>query len=440
MRIVRLESEGIKRLYAVSITPDGNVVEVTGKNGEGKSSTLDSIWYAVGGSANIPAQPIRKGAQEARIRLDMGEIIVTRKFKRKGEHEYTTSVTVENADGALFKSPQERLNALFSALTFDPLDFLRAKPKDQYDMVRVFVPDIDFQLIEDQNRGDFERRTEANKRLAEAKAAAGLIVIPNDLPDEADEAALLDQMTNAAQHNSNIERESEHRQQRAADIERALLKVGQYRDERDALRKKAEAMEAAAVALEQQIALDETSLKSAGSLAKPIDVAQVRLQHAQAQAANQRIAKAAEDQRRKSSLEKVAGDAALLSDELTNRIAARNKTKHDAIAAAKMPVEGLGFGDGYITLNDLPFDQASSAEQLKASVGIAMRTNSKLRVILIKDGSLLDADSFALLTELAEENGFQVWVESVFAHSEAALVIEDGRVRAKVNAEEEATA
>lgn len=438
MKIVRLESEGVKRLYAVSITPEGNVVEITGSNGSGKSSTLDSIWFAIAGTGNIPAQPIRKGAQEARIRLDLGELIVTRKFKRKGEHEYTTSVTVENADGALFKSPQERLNALFSALTFDPLDFLRAKPKDQYDMVRVFVPDIDFQLIEDQNRGDFERRTEANKRLAEAKAAAGLIAIPAELPEEADEAALIDQMTNAARHNLDIERENERRIQCARNAEMDRSNAQAKRAQAATHRRLADEAEAAAIELEQKAETDLASLASAGESAKPIDVAEVRAQHAQAQTVNQRLRKVAEDQRRKTSLEKVAGDAALLSDELTARINARNKTKHEAIAAAKMPVEGLGFGDGYITLNDLPFDQASSAEQLKASVGIAMRTNSKLRVILIKDGSLLDQESFALLAKLADENDCQVWCESVFAHSDAAITIVDGRVEREKAAKEEA--
>ena len=38
MKIVRLTAENIKRLVAVEITPDGNVVQITGKNGAGKTS------------------------------------------------------------------------------------------------------------------------------------------------------------------------------------------------------------------------------------------------------------------------------------------------------------------------------------------------------------------------------------------------------------------
>ena len=60
-----------------------------------------------------------------------------------------------------------------------------------------------------------------------------------------------------------------------------------------------------------------------------------------------------------------------------------------------MPVEGLGFGAGIVTFNGLPFDQASTAEQLRVSVAIAMAANPKLRVLRIKHGNDLDADNLA---------------------------------------------
>lgn len=47
MRIIQLEADAFKRLRAISITPTTNIVEVTGDNGEGKTSTLDAIWAAL---------------------------------------------------------------------------------------------------------------------------------------------------------------------------------------------------------------------------------------------------------------------------------------------------------------------------------------------------------------------------------------------------------
>ena len=107
----------------------------------------------------------------------------------------------------------------------------------------------------------------------------------------------------------------------------------------------------------------------------------------------------------------------------------RAATAREAIAAAKMPVAGLGFGDGVVTYNDIPFDQASSAEQLRVSLAIAMAANPKLRVIRIEDGSLLDEDSLAQIAAMAKDHDYQVWIERVETSGKVGFVIEDGHVK-----------
>ena len=57
MRIIRFEAEHIKKIQVVQITPRGHVVEISGKNGAGKTSILDSIWWALAGDAEPPARP-----------------------------------------------------------------------------------------------------------------------------------------------------------------------------------------------------------------------------------------------------------------------------------------------------------------------------------------------------------------------------------------------
>ena len=123
MKIIELRAENIKRLPAVNIRPDGNVVEITGKNGQGKTSVLDAIWWALEGKENIQAAPIRRGATEAHIKLDIGQLKVTRTFKAVDGGHYTTTITVENDEGARFPSPQKVLDSLLGELSFDPLAF-----------------------------------------------------------------------------------------------------------------------------------------------------------------------------------------------------------------------------------------------------------------------------------------------------------------------------
>ena len=63
-----------------------------------------------------------------------------------------------------------------------------------------------------------------------------------------------------------------------------------------------------------------------------------------------------------------------------------------------------------------------------------MKANPELRVLLIKDGSLLDADNLALIAAMAETDDYQVWIERVET-GEGGVVMEDGIARgAGVNA------
>jgi hypothetical protein len=107
----------------------------------------------------------------------------------------------------------------------------------------------------------------------------------------------------------------------------------------------------------------------------------------------------------------------------------RTAAKVKAIAEAKLPVPGMTLGDGVVLLNNVPFEQASDAQKLIASVRMAMAANPKLKLILIQNGSLLDAKAMELLAKLAEETGYQVFIERVDGSGKVGFVIEDGRVK-----------
>src|SRR5438874_2068433 len=97
MKIISLVAENIKKLRAVEITPDGEIVTISGRNGQGKTSVLDSIWWALTGTKHIQGEPIRKGETKARIKLDLGGLVVERKFTAAG-----STLSVESAEGARF--------------------------------------------------------------------------------------------------------------------------------------------------------------------------------------------------------------------------------------------------------------------------------------------------------------------------------------------------
>ena len=116
------------------------------------------------------------------------------------------------------------------------------------------------------------------------------------------------------------------------------------------------------------------------------------------------------------------------SEELTARIQAIDQEKADRLAAAEFPVPGLSFDGDTVTLDGLPFQQASSSEQLKVSMAICAKMNPRLKLCRIKDGALLDESKLALLHSMAEQLGVQVLME-VVGEGDATIVIEDGTVK-----------
>jgi hypothetical protein len=113
---------------------------------------------------------------------------------------------------------------------------------------------------------------------------------------------------------------------------------------------------------------------------------------------------------------------------MTEQIASIDDQKTAMFAAEKWPVPGLGFGDDGVLLNRLPLEQASAAETLQVSIAIGAALNPALRVMLVEDASLLDADSLEVVRKMSEEKDLQVWLERVGDADAGAFIIEDGRL------------
>ena len=126
MKIVNLKAENFKKIKAVDITPEDNTVIISGKNGQGKTSLLDSIFTALTGKSRDLKKPIREGEDKATIEVDMGDYKVIRTFTEKNNN-----LKVVNKDGSVWPKPQTMLDDIIGRLSFDPLDFTRKKEKEQ---------------------------------------------------------------------------------------------------------------------------------------------------------------------------------------------------------------------------------------------------------------------------------------------------------------------
>lgn len=436
--IVRLKAENIKRLSAVEITPTGDVVVIGGMNGNGKSSVLDAIAMALGGKEMFPPKPVRIGETEASVEVEIKGadgvvLIVKRKIKSDGDGvDKTTTIEVSekrNGRVAKLQGPQAILNAMCGALMFDPLAFTRMKPKEQVQMLKELVG-INTDDLDAEEKSLFDARKEANRDAKDAKALWEAAETYPDAPGElVSVGALVEALNEANEKNGQGARlrygaEESLRKVRSADEEianrnAAVIRLRNQLAEAEA--EHAESVRKAAAQAEHYAAASE-----AAAAFVAVDTAPIRQQMEQAETINAHVRANAEEKRKRAIYEAAQAKA----DELTAQIEAVRQKRMELMANVKWPVPGMSFDDKGVTLNDLPFEQASSAEQLRTSVKMGFAANPELKVAFIHDGSLLDDKSMALVAEEVAAAGGQCWMERVGTDDASAIVIENGAIRA----------
>lgn len=411
-KIVSLQAENIKRLKAITIEPSGSTVIIGGENEAGKSSVLDSIEYVFSPKDHQCAVPVRLGEEKARVvaQLDEEGIVVTRTFTKGGGG--TLKVTAAN--GSVFQSPQAMLDKMVGRLSFDPLAFMALRPRDQADAVKDLVG-VDTTDLDAERESLYSERTELGREHKSATAELKASPYHHGAPkEEVSVADLTAKLSSAFSANAAVEAAKNKRDVAAESVRRAksdvVLLEQKLKQARAFLERASSDLETAEEVFATCDAVDTAALESALSEAEQIN-RQVR----------------ANDEHDSLYL-KVEKLACKVSD-LTSRIEKIDKEKSAMITAAKFPVDNLGFGEVGLTYNGLPLEQASSAVQLRVSVAMGLAMNPGLKVLLVRNGSLLDKKNLAMVSEMAEAAGAQIWIERVGEGDECSVIIEDGEVR-----------
>jgi len=436
-RIVKLQVAQVKRLSVVEITPDGAVVIIRGKNSAGKSSVLDSIMYALGGKKAIPSQPIKQGEDSATIRIKVENVpmenrqetlIVERKFRRKGK-DCTSEVEIRTENGYLAPSPQAILDGLYGKLAFDPTNFIRLAPKEQAETLKELIG-LDFTALDAQRVTAYHDRTEVNRQLKATQARfAGMPVYPDAPEKEVDPSEMSAEMKRRQEINcrNQTERLSCQGAEQAAEAA-VCFAHSQVAFVAELEKRLAEARKKLAVAEKTAQAATKTAatLKTKIGQLQDEDIQELADRLADIGRVNNEVqanARRAAEETQLAELQTKAGG-------YTAKIAQIDEAKAKQITEAQFPVEGLGFGEEGVTFGGLPFEQAGRAEQIAVSVAMGLALSPNLRVVLIRDASLLDEDSLAQVATVAAEYDGQVWLEMVGEEgSGASVVIEDGHVR-----------
>lgn len=408
--------------------PRTDIVEITGANGSGKSSTLDAVEWGLRGKKALPPAPIHRGAEKGSVTVDLGDITITRNITEANASRGGT-VTVRASDGS--KWGQRDLDQLVDAWTFDPLAFARLRADDQVSKIRRLAGVEFCERLDalDAQIADCESgRTQAGRDVRRF----GKLEAPPEV-EHVDTAELAERWRAADEARQKrslretelavLTREAQTWdstvQSRLKAIEEAEAALASARS--GYARAVAQRNETKARAAEIQTALDSMpALEDAEALASKLSEASKI--NAKAAAWDAYLA----EMRRWRT-------AVHAHDDLQQKLEALRETRKQCLRSAELPVEGLSWTEDAIALNGIPFSGLSTVEQLSLSARIGMALSPDLRVMLIRDGGLVDDEKFEALRQLAADEGYQIWMETAGkGHSPDALVIEAGELEDSV--------
>lgn len=423
MKIIKLEIENVKKIKAISVAPSGDVTKVGGKNGQGKSSLLDGIMYLLGGRSTVPERPIRNGEEKASIKVLTDTGYTIQKTISPGGKEY---LRVKSKDGKKISSPQSFLNDICAnkAIAFDPMVFAGKKYDEQVEIMKE-VSGLDFDALELDYKETFELRKIEKRTLSTLKAETEAIEYNEDLL-KLDVVNVSDQIEMNNKYTSLSNRATKLKGIEASNkskMNSMRTRISALKEEIESLKDEGLALKESNIKLESEITEADTKAEAIKEKMIPQDEISTISDRNSEIELNARLFSEAVDKRKAFTKKNDEVDA--MNDKLEKLLLDKKKM----ISSAKFPIKGLSFQSDMVTYNDVPIDQVSQAEKIKIGMAIAFSMSPELKVALIREGSLLDDDSLALVAKVAAKYGGQVWMEVVTGDpNECDLFIEDGEV------------
>lgn len=403
VKINSLTVENIKRIKAVQIVPSADGLTVIGgKNGQGKTSVLDAIAWALGGDRFRPSEPYREGSvipPHLRVELSNGIVV-----ERSGNN---SSLKVIDPSGN--KGGQQLLNEFVEQLALDLPKFLQsnAKEKAQTLLNIIGVGDKLYEM-ETTEQQLYNQRTAIGRIADQKEKFAKEMPVYTDVPKEPVSVSdlILKQQEILARNGEN-----QHKRNEKERWERAVIEAE-------------EILHSAEQRYSEALANLEIANKSAENL---VDESTAELEKSIADIEGINVKVRANLDRERAELE--AETYKKQYDELTDKIADVRRQKTDLLNNADLPLEGLSVENGELLYNGHKWDGMSGSEQLKVATAIVRRLNPNCGFVLVDKLEQMDSDTLKEFGEWLEKEGLQVIATRVSTGDECSILIEDGGVK-----------
>ena len=407
----------------------GEVTVVSGAHGSGKTSFLRALETLAFGKTAAPEMPVRSGADEAKIRGRIGDIIVERIITATdgGKPSFKLKAWQEAGNGKpmRLKSGEAIVAELTGAVAFRPEEIARMDSRELVALIKKLAQ-LDTTYLEGQIEGAFNERTEIGRRLRDAEARVK--PLEEGVPDEevnlntllAEQESLDEQQAKCNAH--------------ADSLSKVQTQIGEIARRRTRLAEDAKAMTETIQNMRKEHAeegenlmrLNGRNLELLATPPAPPDLAALTQKIAGAGEINEAV-------RRNKAQAAVNAEATALVEqhaELCDLVEKLRQQRTDMIEAARMPIPGLSWTKSGVTLDGVPIAQRSTAEQMLFGAKVGHFAHPNMPFLLIYDGGLLfekDPKGMKALEAFASEKGLTVVVEREAGSAKNVVELREGR-------------
>lgn len=414
MKISKLEIENTKRVKAVKIEPSPNGLTIVGgNNGQGKTSVLDAIAWALGGNKYKPSKAYREGSVTPpylSITMNNGLIV-----ERKGKN---SDLKVIDPSGQ--KGGQQLLNSFVEELAIDLPKFMESTSKEKANILLQIIG-VGDQLFElEREEQEVYNRRHAIGQIADQKKkfAMEMKYFPEAPKIPVSVSELVAQQQDILARNGENQRKREQ-------VKQISFQLEQIKQNENSLIQRINELQEQLSGTQAQRSLLENDLVIAQKTAETLhdeSTAELEKSIADVDEINSQV-------RVNLDKEKAEEDAAQYREQYETLTASINEIrarKESLLHDADLPLPGLSVDDGELTYKGQRWDNMSGSEQLQVSTAIVRKLKPECGFILLDKLEQMDMNTLNDFGQWLEQEGLQAIATRVSTGDECSIVIEDG--------------
>ncbi len=403
VKIRQLEIENVKRVKVVTLTPTENGLTVIGgRNGQGKTSVLDAIAWALGGNKLKPSESQRIGsAAPPSIHIELSNGLVV---ERKGK---SSALHVIDPSGQ--KAGQQLLDSFIEKLALNLPKFMEARNDEKAEtLLQIIGVGDQLAILDREEKSLYNQRLEIGRIADRKKKHAEELAWYPDAPAEPVSASELIQRQQAILAKNG---ENQRKREKEAHYNKVLAEAQIAFDRAKAALKQAEQ--------------DCVTARKAAENLQDESTAELEQDIANIDAINTKVRANAEKNRVQAEADELSGQYS----DLTQQIESVKEQRIKLLDSADMPLPGLSVQDGELTYNGQKWDCMSGAEQLQVATAIVRKLNPDCGFVLMDKLEQMDPETLADFGRWLEGEGLQVIATRVGTDDTCSIIIEDGYVK-----------